>query len=243
MTKSMAANGQQYGNNEIQLIYLDFDGELTSYNGEELYLDAVVVENSNLSGQRIESIVSALNIQYASQKVLFVTEKPAEGDFSTIYVGKSEAFSAYGHFDGLAETVDIGNENKSDKAFVLLDAENTDADIISVISHEADHLLGELSHGTSGLQAYAAQSIVDNGKTVTGLEIAAGDHATVYYGGTLNEAVVHGSGFLDIFNGGCANKTTVNAMGSMTVLQGGLASDTNVAGGVLRISSGGSASC
>ncbi|MBR2364450.1 MAG: hypothetical protein IKA79_04555 [Lentisphaeria bacterium] len=35
--------------NVTQIVYLDFDGELTSYNGEVLSIDEVSVEDSGLS--------------------------------------------------------------------------------------------------------------------------------------------------------------------------------------------------
>ena len=37
----------------VQYIYLDFDGELTSYNGEILSIDNVEVQDSNLDAERI----------------------------------------------------------------------------------------------------------------------------------------------------------------------------------------------
>ena len=38
-----------------QIIYLDFDGELTSYNGEILTIDNVEVQHSELSEERINN--------------------------------------------------------------------------------------------------------------------------------------------------------------------------------------------
>ena len=45
----------------VQTIYLDFDGELTRYNGEILTVDNVEVRHSNLTAERIAAIVSGLN--------------------------------------------------------------------------------------------------------------------------------------------------------------------------------------
>ena len=139
----------------VQYIYLDFDGELTCYNGEILSLDHVEVQHSNLTKERITDIVAELNAKYAAQNVIFVTERPTIAEYSTIYIGKTDAFNTYGNFTGLAETIDEGNATRTDNAFVMLDATATNLEIINTISHEADHLLGTLNHGGEDLNAYA----------------------------------------------------------------------------------------
>ena len=157
-----------------QVIYLDFDGELTSYNGEILTVDNVEVKNSALTEERINSIVAELNAQYAAQNVIFVTERPTAAEYSTIYIGKTEAFSPYGSFAGLAETIDENNAIKTDKAFVMLDSTASDETFISTLSHEIDHLLGTLDHGGKDLLAYASYVsgqntiYVDGGHTQNG---------------------------------------------------------------------------
>ena len=140
-----------------QIVYLDFDGENTSYNGEILALENVEVSNSQLDAERVQAIVTALNSRYALQGVTFVTERPLTGEYSTIYVGKTSAFDPYGTFDGVAESVDEGNLDRADNAFVNLDHSAADARIIETIAHETDHLLGTLDHGGEGLRAYAAE--------------------------------------------------------------------------------------
>ena len=139
-----------------QIIYLDFDGELTSYNGEILTLDNVEVQDALLTAERINNIVTSLNEKYAAQGIQFVTQRPVGQEYSTIFVGKTTAFDQYGTFKGLAETIDEGNADKTDKAFVMLDSTNSDEQIISAISHETDHLLGTLNHGGEGINAYAS---------------------------------------------------------------------------------------
>ena len=121
-----------------QIVYLDFDGEPTSYNGEILSLENVEVQNSSLTEERINNIVTALNEKYASQNVVFVTVRPKTGEYSTIFIGKTTAFDSYGNFTGVAETIDTDNQNKSDNAFVTLDATATDSQIIATIAHETD---------------------------------------------------------------------------------------------------------
>ena len=140
----------------VQYVYLDFDGELTSYDGEILTVDNVTVEESELTAERIADIAAELNAKYASQNVVFVTEKPQNTEYSTVYIGKTSALEQYGNFAGLAETIDIGNQNKTDKAFVMLNSTNSNEEIISTISHETDHFLGTLDHGGEGVDAYGA---------------------------------------------------------------------------------------
>ena len=135
----------------IQYIYLDFDGELTSYNGEILTVDDVEVKDSALREERIKNILAKLNAKYADQSVVFVTEPPETAEYSTIFIGKTTAFDQYGNFAGLAETIDEGNADKTDNAFVNLDSAATDTEIIATISHETDHLLGTLTHKKNGV--------------------------------------------------------------------------------------------
>ena len=157
-----------------QIIYLDFDGELTRYNGEILSLDNVEEQNSSLTEERIKNILAELNAKYADQHVVFVTQRPAAAEYSTIFIGKTSAFDQYGNFAGLAETIDENNTNKTNNAFVNLDATATDPEIITTIAHETDHLLGTLNHGGEGLAAYAVYTsgnnhiYVDGGDSTTG---------------------------------------------------------------------------
>ena len=180
MEQQMIANGglQIVPQIAVQYVYLDFDGESTSYNGEVLTIDEVEVKNSSLPEERIANILAELNAKYASQNVIFVTDKPETTEYSTIFIGKTEAFSPYGNFAGVAETIDKDNKISTDNAFVNLDSSATDAQIISTISHETDHLLGTINHGGEGLAQYA--------ETIT-----VGSHTRKYYynliyQGTLN---------------------------------------------------------
>lgn len=108
----------------------------------------MIVEHSELSEERIEYILTELNKKYAAENIVFVTKIPGGiAEYSTIYIGKTEAFDSYGSFAGLAETLDKNNENKTDKAFVMLNAANSNEEIINTISHETDHITGKLNHG------------------------------------------------------------------------------------------------
>ena len=62
MKNSVTSNNTQ--NNVQQIIYLDFDGEITSYNGKILTVDDVVVNNTGLSRERIERIAAELNKEF-----------------------------------------------------------------------------------------------------------------------------------------------------------------------------------
>ena len=220
-----------------QIVYLDFDGELTRYNGEILSLDRVEVADSLLTADRIADIVAELNTKYVSQNVVFVTERPENAEYSTIYVGKTDAFNNFGSFAGLAETIDKGNRKTTDNAFVMLDATSSNAVIIATIAHETDHLLGTLDHGGEGLTVYAAKYDITNGETATGIELYY-DSMYVSNGGVANNTTVHKDGYMCIGNNGVAKKINIKD-GEVTVSSGGYAEDVSLVGGALNVSSGG----
>ena len=201
----------------VQYIYLDFDGELTSYNGEILSLDTVEVQNSSLTEERIKNILAELNARYADQKVVFVTQRPETTGYSTIFIGKTSAFDRYGNFTGVAETIDENNLNKTDNAFVMLDSTATDPEIIATIAHETDHLLGTLNHGGEGLQAYAAHTIVGSGTTSTGVVVSSGDSLTIGFGGTVNSTTVSSGGSMELYTDGRAINTGIQSGGVLSL--------------------------
>ena len=221
-----------------QIIYLDFDGELTSYKGEILTVENVEVKASSLTEERIAGIVSSLNAMYASSGIKFVTERPNEQEYSTIYIGKNSSFDQYGSFAGLAETLDEGNLDKSDNAFVLLDSSNTDTEIISTISHEADHITGRLDHGGSGLNAYADTTLISAGTTSSGLVISHSHSASIYSGGVLSDTELQTGGCLYIYNGGLASGNDVYSAGNMYLYSGGRAESSFFRGRMFIYSGG-----
>ena len=151
---------------KAQIIYLDFDGAQTRYEGELAQFD-VTVNDSGLSAAQIAEITEKLNAEYAGQNVVFVTEQPLSGDYSTIYVGKTADIEQ----SGLAETIDAGNLNPNDKAFVNLDSTASTEQIINTISHEVGHIVFGVNHGGEGLDAYGARNDIYNGASSTGLTI------------------------------------------------------------------------
>ena len=239
----------------VQYVYLDFDGELTSYNGEILTIDNVEVQHSELSEERINNIVAELNARYAEQDVIFVTERPTSAEYSTIFIGKTETFEPYGNFAGLAETIDEGNQVKNDNAFVMLDSSDSDESIIATIAHETDHLLGTLNHSGEGITAYACENFYNN--TYTGVlagslrlshnsvSYNSASHETdtncnnsYYYYDSASNVTVNSGGWMLISSGGVANNTTVNSGGKM-IIDFGVANNTTVGyGGYMGIGSG-----
>ncbi len=229
-----------------QIIYLDFDGELTSYHNRDLdiHIDDVEVEDSGLTQERIASIVKALNDDFADQNVIFVTERPTDTDYSTIYIGKTSSFDEYGNFAGLAETVDIGNKIKNDNAFVMLDDTAEDSVIIETITHEARHLIGTLEHEGDGLGSFAHTYIYD--QTYTGTLTKAielyhygsssysiyGVEPIVYYYDNAENVDVLSGGIINVRWGDAVVNNAIVSSGG--VISGGVGNIKNI-----TISSGG----
>ena len=127
-----------------QYVYLDFDGEeLVRYSNPDLALSLdLSVTDPGFSEAQRAGVLSALSEQYGKYNIAFTSERPEDVEYSTLYFGVSSAFDEYGDFFGIAETYDGNGRNRSDNAFVLLDAGYSDEQIISVASHMLDHLMG-----------------------------------------------------------------------------------------------------
>ncbi|MGB2815134.1 MAG: LEPR-XLL domain-containing protein, partial [Dehalococcoidales bacterium] len=149
-----------------QVIYLDFDGETdVTYNGpvvvEGIDIPVFSAESAGLAGQEqeiINQVIAELEQTYAGTGIIFTTLQPTQGsEYSTIYIGGDDsAFSEYGSFLGLAETVDVGNRNRADDGFVFSDElfwiSPDTSQLVGTIAHEVGHLLGYshlLSHPLS----------------------------------------------------------------------------------------------
>ena len=133
----------------IDFVQLDFEGGLKDYRNAELGMDVTVpVVPSGIAPERRERLAEKLN--QSGGNVRFVLGGEAS---STIHIGKSNAFDAYGRFLGLAEGIGEGN------AFVMLDDTASDEELLAVIRHEAGHILGTLDHGGMGLARYASQQV------------------------------------------------------------------------------------
>lgn len=149
-----------------QVVYLDFDGEENiAYDGpvtiEGIDIPGFAVPG-HLSIQEeafVDQILEGLSQTFAGSGVIFTVEKPEPHTlYSTIYIGGDDsAFSKYGSFLGLAEQVDVGNKDFSDKAFVFSDrilmgqssAGCAAVRLEDIIAHEAGHLLG-YAHDSCG---------------------------------------------------------------------------------------------
>jgi uncharacterized repeat protein (TIGR01451 family)/CSLREA domain-containing protein len=171
-----------------QIFVLDFDGATdVNYDGPvrvdnvEVYPFQIPADFFVDKVQFISAIVDSLNRRFASLGVTFLSlsssslsvPSPLAGEgqdegipYSTIYIGgDGSAFSQYGSFLGLAEQVDVGNQDRSDNAFVFSDkiyragmsVAEYGAALADVIGHEAAHLLG-YAHAdgqTEGLSSVA----------------------------------------------------------------------------------------
>lgn len=217
-----------------QLVYLDFDGELASYNGELLTIDRVEVEDSGLTEPQIARIVSGLNEEFEGQNIVFTAEKPASGEYSTVFIGGTSAFEPFGSFAGLAETVDTGNAVRNDNAFVILKGGESIEAIIDTIAHETQHLIGTLDHGGEGLGRYAwVETLTCSNVSSSGLKIgqdSSNDAGYVSgYNATLVSATVNSGGCLSCGYGQLTS-TVVNSDG-VAYLSRGSATAATINGG------------
>ena len=197
-----------------QLIYLEFNGgDNLSYRGELLSLDGISVESSGLSAGRIDRLVKRLNSAFSARGIRFVTNRPELDAYSTIHVGKTDAFTPFGNFTGLSETVDTGNRSRNDNAFVLLDGTSSDDELFNAIGHETGHLVGDAHAETNGtLFDYALDnSEYDNQTVLSGATLTIPDGVTghgnrtepgggiiVAAGGTASGSLL----YADAFRGG-----------------------------------------
>ena len=217
-----------------QLVYLDFDGELASYNGELLTIDRVEVEDSGLTEPQIARIVSGLNEEFEGQNIVFTAEKPASGEYSTVFIGGTSAFEPFGSFAGLAETVDTGNAVRNDNAFVILKGGESIEAIIDTIAHETQHLIGTLDHGGEGLGRYAwVETLSLSNVSSSGLKIGQDSGNDAGYvsasSATLVSTTVNSGGCLSAFRGQLTS-TVVNSSG-VVYLSRGSATAATINGG------------
>ncbi|MBO4511774.1 MAG: AIDA repeat-containing protein, partial [Victivallales bacterium] len=243
MSQNEILQGSGKESSVSQLFYLDFNGAETSYFNRDLgiSIDNVSVSASGFGAQQAATIVNALNTRFSGE-AFFTTIRPDEGEYSTVYIGLTSAFDAYGQFLGIAETVDTGNKIHDDNAFVLLDARATTEQVASVIAHEAGHLLGNVEHGGEGLGRYALETSVANGQVSSGIALQEADYLRVSSGGTAENTTVNECGGVYVYEGGTANSTTINRWGELYVYEGGIANSTTVnEGGWFEVSSGGTA--
>ncbi len=114
-----------------RIIGLDFDGGLHIYCNTaimgEVKLPALVMP-SGIASERRNRLAARLNHDCAGSGIRFTVGRNDAAD-STIHIGKSNAFDAFGHFLGLAEGIGSGN------AFVLLVDFASDVALLAVIHH------------------------------------------------------------------------------------------------------------
>ena len=131
-------------------VVLNFNGGLQVYRNPKLGMNIPVrIEPSGISADRARMLAEALNRNSTDSHVRFEVGATSSENVSSVHIGRTDAFDAFGRFLGLAEGIGSGN------AFVLLDDSASDSELVDVIRHEAGHILGTLDHGGAGLARYA----------------------------------------------------------------------------------------
>ena len=209
--------------NQTQTIYLDFDGATTSYRNQDLdiTIDNVKIEDSGFDTETISLIVASLNEQFWDD-IFFTAEIPQDEEYSTIYIGKTDAFDEYGEFLGLAETIDVGNQIHNDNAFVLLDSNASMGLVTSVIAHETQHIVSGCVHGEENLLRFA--------RTYYGEKLSGGKTLSLYVNDVANNTRIQDGCAMEVYSGGIAKDTYIESGGCMDVYSGGTASNTKVKG-------------
>ncbi len=132
-----------------RIISLDFDGGFHLYRNTAVSVNLpAMVAPSGIASERRNRLAAKLNHDCAGRGIRFAIGRNDAAD-STIHIGKTTAFNAFGRFCGLAEGIGAGD------AYVLLDDSASDAELLEVIRHEAEHILGTLDHGGARLERYA----------------------------------------------------------------------------------------
>jgi Ca2+-binding RTX toxin-like protein/outer membrane protein OmpA-like peptidoglycan-associated protein len=141
-----------------QVVFLETSGALdVDYQGPVIVEGIDVpqfVAPGGLAGQEadvIGAMTTALSNTDFGVDLAFTNERPQSGDYSTVYIGGTGAeFAQWGHFLGLAEDVDTGNQIHTDNAFVFsgniavngLSAAQYGEEIAGIVAHEIGHLIG-----------------------------------------------------------------------------------------------------
>ena len=150
-----ASSEAAYGTD--QMVFISFGGaEDVDYQGPVQIADLDVPAFRapiGLEGRETEiisSVLTSLDQAFADSGIAFTPQQPGDGDYSTIYFGGDGAAFSDGPLYGISETIDTGNLDRTDIAFVFsdnissagLDASQYGALLAGYAGHELGHLLG-----------------------------------------------------------------------------------------------------
>jgi FG-GAP repeat protein/pre-peptidase len=172
-----------------------------------------------------------LNTTFAATGVYFTLTAPINEKYPAVYVGGTDsAFAGYGSFLGISETIDSGNQNKTDEAFVFSDNINSTSTITETIAHEAGHLIGYLYSGAPYINPtsnFAAITELVSGVTkITASDAAADD----MFGNSVaidGDNVVVGAYFDDDDGFGSGSELDINGLSYGDYFWHVLATDNN----------------
>lgn len=136
----------------MEIVFLEFSESDYSYFSPTQRSNITVSKPAYGDISDRDTIKDAVAKIYSDFPILFVTEKPEEGDFTTIFIGGSHLiyqeedrtkFNLHENVNGIAQHIDRENADKNDHAIVFTDNIGSgNAKIAQVIAHELGHLLG-----------------------------------------------------------------------------------------------------
>jgi 5-hydroxyisourate hydrolase-like protein (transthyretin family) len=194
-----------------QVVYLDYDGEEdVTYNGP-VTLGPFGIPPfeapGELAGQEdaiMGAVVDQLNELFAPVEVTFTLDRPdVPRSYSTVYIGGDGAWASEYRKDfvGIAEKVDIGNQDPADNAFVFSERiipshsilVHAASAVVSVIAHETAHLIGmqHINEVTDSTLANLAFTSTNPSAAILSYPPATSDELALYafYGGTVDTSL------------------------------------------------------
>ncbi len=122
----------------MQVVFVDFVANQVPQQDDLSSTDSVPTEDFDVRADRISTILSTLNQQFADRNVVFVSERPELRAYSTITVGHLDASVVLENVRSTPITLESNHQVDSGNASGF---ERSDELLVAAIAGEADQLL------------------------------------------------------------------------------------------------------